>query len=120
MALNVKGKTIATDEEGYLLNPDDWDESVMDALIAEHEKAGHKPLSETAKGLVEFVREYYEEHQTHPDMHQLVNELGRHPGESFHEAEGYKKFLFDMFPHGPVAMLAKLAGLPLPREEAAG
>lgn len=120
MSLNVNGKVIETDEEGYLVNPDDWDEDVMKALIAQHEAEGHKPLSETAIGLIQFVREYYEEHLTHPDMHQLINELGRKPGESFREAEEYKKFLYDMFPHGPVAMLAKLAGLPVPREEFGG
>lgn len=120
MPLTVNGKTIATDEEGYLLNPDDWDEDVMEALIAQHEAEGHKPVSETGRGLVGFVREFYEEHQAHPSMHQLVEELGRHEGESFREAEKYKKFLYEQFPHGPILMLAKLAGLPLPREEMVG
>ena len=27
MSITVNGKTIETDEEGYLLNMDDWDES---------------------------------------------------------------------------------------------
>ncbi len=121
MTLTVNGKTLETDSEGFLLNPEDWDEDVMAALIAAHEAAGHKPVSETAIGLIEYVREYYDEHQKHPTMHELIKELGRHEGESFHEAEAsYKKFLYDMFPHGPVQMLAKLAGLPAPREEAAG
>lgn len=120
MALVVNGKTIETDAEGFLLDPDDWDEAVMDALIDAHQSAGHKPISETARGLIEYVREFYEDHQRHPTMHDLVNDLGRHKGESFRDAEAYKAFLYELFPHGPEQMLAKLAGLPAPREANAG
>jgi len=120
MALEVNGKTIETNEEGFLLNPEDWDENVMEALIAQHEAAGHKKVSETAKGLIEYVREFYQEHQRHPTLHELVLNHARHEHKSFRDAEAYKKFLYEMFPHGPEMMLAKLAGLPEPREANAG
>lgn len=120
MALEVNGKTIETNEEGFLLNPEDWDEDVMEALIAQHEAAGHRKVTETARGLIGYVREFYEENQRHPTMHELVNDLGRHKGESFRDAEEYKKFLYELFPHGPEMMLAKLAGLPEPREANVG
>lgn len=117
MSITVNGKTLETDAAGFLVNPNDWSEEVADALVKEHEKAGHKPLNETARGLVGFFREHYEEKLTHPSMNDLVNELGKRPGESFSDAEAYKKFLYDMFPHGPVQMLCKLAGLPNPGVE---
>jgi tRNA 2-thiouridine synthesizing protein E len=117
MSITVNGKTIATDEAGFLKNPDDWNEAVAEVLAKEHEKAGHKPLNETAMGLVGFFREHYEEKQTHPSMNDLVNTLGKHPDQSFHDAEAYKIFLYDMFPHGPVQMLCKLAGLTNPGVE---
>jgi TusE/DsrC/DsvC family sulfur relay protein len=117
MSIVVNGKTIETDEAGFLKNSKDWDEAVAKALATAHEKAGHKPLNETALGLVNFFREYYEDKLTHPTMNDLVNTLGKHPGQSFSDAEEYKKFLYDMFPHGPIQMLCKLAGLPDPGVE---
>ena len=120
MALVVNGKTIETNQDGFLLNPEDWDEDVMEALIAQHEAAGHKAVSETAKGLIVYVRDFYQDHQRHPTMHDLVSDLGQHKGETFRDAEAYKTFLYEMFPHGPEMMLAKLAGLPEPLEANVG
>ncbi|WP_198266536.1 TusE/DsrC/DsvC family sulfur relay protein [sulfur-oxidizing endosymbiont of Gigantopelta aegis] len=117
MSIEVNGKTIATDEEGFLLNPDDWNEDTMEALIKQHEAAGHKPVNETARGLVEYFREYYEDKMMHPSMHKLILTLGKVKGKHFRDQEEYKKFLYELFPHGPVIMLSKLAGLPKPVEE---
>jgi tRNA 2-thiouridine synthesizing protein E len=116
MSIIANGKSIETDEAGFLKNPGDWNEAVAEVLAKEHEKA-HKPLNETAMGLVDFFREHYEKKQTHPSMNDLVKALGKHPGQSFHDAEAYKDFLYDMFPHGPIQMLCKLAGLPNPGVE---
>ena len=111
MTLTVKDTQLETDENGFLRDPAAWNEDVMQALVAQHEAEGHKPLSETAKGLVGYMREHYEETETVPGMHKIIEELGRAHGESFAEGEDYKAFLYEMFPHGPVQMLAKLAGL---------
>lgn len=117
MNITVNGRTIETDESGFLKDPDDWNEDVAEALVKEHEKAGHRPLNETAKGLIHFFRKYYKEKLTHPSMNDLINTLGKQPGQSFDDAEAYKKFLYEMFPHGPIQMLSKLAGLPNPGVE---
>ncbi|MEN8130614.1 MAG: TusE/DsrC/DsvC family sulfur relay protein [Pseudomonadota bacterium] len=115
MNIEVNSNVIETDKEGYLINPDDWNEEVAEALIKQHESE-HKPVSETARGLIEYFREYYQENKVHPTMHKLVLTLGKHHGQHFHEQEAYKKFLYELFPHGPVRMLCKLAGLPNPKE----
>jgi len=120
MAIKVNGKLIETDEEGFLLDAKDWDSEVMNSLIKQHEDDGHKPLSETAIGLVEYYRQFYDENKKHPTMHQLVKELGMKTTGKFAEAEEYKKFLYEMFPHGPTQKLAKLAGLPNPGNENEG
>ena len=117
MSIEVNGKSIATDEEGYLLDPNDWNEDVAAELVRQHEAAGHKPVNETGWGLINYFREYYEDKQTHPSMNELVRNLGKQPGQSFREAEEYKNFLYQLFPHGPVRMLCKLAGLPRPKDE---
>jgi len=117
MYLTVNGQTVETDQDGFLKDPKAWDNQVMKALVAQHEAETEQPLSDTALGLVDYVREFYDEHQTVPGMHEIVNQLGRHDGESFMEAQEFKTFLYELFPHGPVQSLAKLAGLPNPGVE---
>jgi tRNA 2-thiouridine synthesizing protein E len=117
MSIEVNGTIIETDEEGYLVNLDDWNDEVCEALINAHEADGHKPVSETARGLIGYYRDYYQENKVHPNMHTLVRTLGKHKGDHFHDQEAYKRFLYEMFPHGPVRMLCKLAGLPKPTHE---
>ena len=69
MTIEVNGKIIETDNEGYIVNPDDWNEAVAEKLIKRHEADGHKPATETGRELINFFHEYYEAHQTHPSMH---------------------------------------------------
>ena len=90
MSIVVNGKIIATDNEGYLIDSSNWDTDVMEALIKQHEGDGHRALSETAIGLVLFFREYFDEYQKAPRMNVIINNLGKHPGESFSDAEEYK------------------------------
>ena len=117
MSIVVNGKIIATDNEGYLIDSSNWDTDVMEALIKQHEGDGHRALSETAIGLVLFFREYFDEHQKAPRMNDIINDLGKRQGKSFSDAEKYKTFLYEMFPHGPIQKLTKLAGLPNPGNE---
>ena len=117
MSIEVNGKNIETDEEGYLLNLEDWNDEVCTALIKQHEADGHKPVNEISRGLIDYFRAYYLENQVHPSMHKLVLTLGKSQGEHFRDQESFKNFLYEIFPHGPVSMLCKLAGLPKPVNE---
>ncbi len=71
-------------------------------------------LTETQWGLIQYFREYYEENKARPTMHKLVMTLGKQHGKHFHDKKVYEKFLYDIFSHGPVQELCKLAGLPKP------
>lgn len=114
MILTVEGKTIETDEEGYLLNRDDWSEEVAEQMAAIQAQEDGVKLTETHWGLIQYFREYYNENKVHPTMHKLVMTLGKQHGEHFHDEKSYQKYLYDIFPHGPVQELCKLAGLPKP------
>ena len=113
MALEIDGRTIETDEEGYLLNTDDWDERVMEAL-AEREGI---TLTHVHRGLVKYFRDYYEDHMTHPSMRRLLLTKGAEHGHSFRDEKHYEHFLYELFPKGPIQEITKLAGLPKPRVE---
>jgi tRNA 2-thiouridine synthesizing protein E len=117
MSITVQGKVIETDEEGYLLNPDDWTEKVAEEMAFQQSQQDNVKLTETHWGLIQYFRDYYRENKVHPTMHKLVMTLGKYHGQHFHDHETYKTFLYEMFPRGPIPELCKLAGLPKPTEE---
>ena len=110
MKLEVRNRMIEADEEGYLRNPEDWDEDVA-RLIA---LRGNVELTDTHWGLIHYYRDLYQSNQRHPSMHELVMALGKHRGEHFSDRKAYEKFLYELFPRGPVQTLSRLAGLPKP------
>ena len=117
MSITIGERTIATDEEGYLMNPADWSEEVAETMAVRQSQQNGGQLTETHLGLIQYFREYFDENKVHPTMHKLVMTLGEHHGRRFHEHKEYERFLYGLFPRGPVPELCKLAGLPKPAEE---
>ncbi len=102
-SIQVNGKNIETDEEGYLVNWKDWTEDVAKALAEEEGFV----LDGRHWEIIRFVREYYEEYAISPAVRVLTkavgDKLGKHKGNS--------KYLYDLFPYGPGKMAARFAGL---------
>ena len=97
------------DAEGYLLNPEDWDERLVPDIARREGVA----LNDEVWRWIRYFRSYYEDHGVHPTMHKLLREeLGR--GRHFHDMEGLRDHLHRLFPRAPVPTLCKLAGLPAP------
>lgn len=101
-----KGKTVHTDNEGYLLNHTDWEEGMI-ALLAEQEGI---ELTEAHIEVVHFVRAFYEEFNTSPAVRMLVKAMEKAHGPD----KGNSKYLFKLFKQGPAKQATKLAGLPKP------
>ncbi|MCG7490074.1 MULTISPECIES: TusE/DsrC/DsvC family sulfur relay protein [Vibrio] len=101
-----KGKTVHTDNEGYLLNHTDWEEGMI-ALLAEQEGI---ELTEAHLEVVHFVRAFYEEFNTSPAVRMLVKAMEKAHGPE----KGNSKYLFKLFKQGPAKQATKLAGLPKP------
>jgi len=110
MSVNVNGRLIETDEQGFLLHPDDWSEAFAEKLA---EQDGLR-LYDESWGLIGYFHEYYQQYHTHPSMRQLVLDLGRQHGGHFHDRKQYEKFVYKLFPRDPIRELCKLAGLPKP------
>ncbi|MCK5716777.1 MAG: TusE/DsrC/DsvC family sulfur relay protein [Thiomargarita sp.] len=108
MALEVNGQSIETDEEGYLINPEEWTEDIA-KYLAEEEKV---EMIEEHWKIIYFMRDYYTEHQVPVDVRfvtkYLINELGYGKKEA-------KKHLFELFPYGYVKQACKIAGMKRPR-----
>ena len=106
MALEIDGKTFETDEEGYLSNLNDWEESVATAMAKEDDLE----LTDEHWDIINFLREYYEEFQIAPAVRVLTKAVGKRMGKD----KGNSKYLYSLFPYGPGKQACKYAGLPKP------
>jgi tRNA 2-thiouridine synthesizing protein E len=104
--MNVNGKEIEIDEEGYLINLADWDEDAA-KLLAESEKID---MTENHWEVVNFLREYYAEYQIAPAIRVLTKAIAKKLGAE----KGTSKYLYELFPYGPAKQACKIAGLPKP------
>jgi tRNA 2-thiouridine synthesizing protein E len=104
--LDVNGKAIEVDEEGYLVNLGDWSEEVAD-FIAKQEGL---EMSENHWEVVNFLRKYYEEYQIAPAVRVLTKAIGKTLGPD----KGNSQYLYELFPYGPAKQACKIAGLPKP------
>ena len=94
----VNGRAVETDEQGFLLNPDDWSEEFVEKIAAQDGLT----LYDESWGLIGYFREYYQQNSSHPSMRQLVLNLGRQSGEHFHDRKTYEKFVYRLFPRDPI------------------
>ncbi|ANT63850.1 MULTISPECIES: TusE/DsrC/DsvC family sulfur relay protein [Prosthecochloris] len=107
MPIEVNGASYETDENGYLVNLEDWSEDVA-LKLAEGEEV---EMGEGEWELVNFLRNYYEEFQIAPAVKVLTKAIAKERGMDKKEASEY---LYGMFPKGPALQACKIAGLPKP------
>ena len=106
MALEVNGTVIEQDEEGYLMELEDWTPDVAKTLAAEDEIE----LTDAHWDILNFLREYYEEYQIAPAVRVLTKAVGKRLGKE----KGNSKYLYSLFPFGPGKQACKYGGLPKP------
>ncbi|MFC2171918.1 TusE/DsrC/DsvC family sulfur relay protein [Acidobacteriota bacterium] len=94
------GKMIEVDEDGFIQNPDVWDDKVA-ADLAKTE--GVDDLTEEHWKVVNFLREYYLKFGIAPMIRKLCKETGFN-----------LKRIYELFPSGPAKGACKVAGLPKP------
>ncbi len=104
--LEVAGKKIEIDSNGYLLDYHDWDTEIAE-FIAKKESI---ELSPAHWEVVFFVREFYKEYETSPAIRVLVKSLANKFGPDI----GNSRHLQRLFPQGPAKQATKIAGLPKP------
>ena len=106
MGFEINGKSYETDEEGYLVNLAEWDEEAA-KYLAKEEKV---EMTESHWGVVNFLREYYNDYQIAPAVRVLTKAIGKKLGPE----KGNSKYLYELFPYGPAKQACKIAGLPKP------
>ena len=93
MPIEVNGKTLETDEEGYLANINEWEPGVAEVMAKEDELE----LTDEHWDIINFLREYYEEYQIAPAVRVLTKAVGKKMGKD----KGNSKYLYGLFPYGP-------------------
>ena len=94
----------ARDDEGYLVDPADWNENLAVALA----RLENIALTETHWDAIRFMRDYYHEHQVIPDVRFVSRHLAARVG-------GSRNLVFELFPYGYVKQACKIAGMERPR-----
>lgn len=98
--MNVNGMEVEVDEDGFIQEPDKWNEQLAKA-IAETEDVEN--LTEDHWKVIKYLREYYQEFGIAPMIRKLCKETG------------FKlKYIYELFPSGPAKGACKIAGLPKP------
>ncbi|GAB4371271.1 MAG: TusE/DsrC/DsvC family sulfur relay protein [Acidobacteriota bacterium] len=92
--------TIEVDEDGFMQNPEQWNEQVAAALATTE---GVEELTEEHWKVIQYLRDYYLQFGVAPMIRKLTKETG-FP----------LKKIYELFPSGPAKGACKVAGLPKP------
>lgn len=104
--LNLDGRQLPLDKDGYLIELADWSEDVAEALARREELE----LTPEHWEILRLLRAFYAEFQlspaTRPLIRYVAQKLGPEKGNSLH--------MNRLFKGTPAKLAAKLAGLPKP------
>jgi dissimilatory sulfite reductase related protein len=106
MAIEVNGKTLETNKEGYLKNLSDWSADVAQTMA----QADGCELTTEHWEIIHFLRAYYQEYRIAPAVRVLVKVIGGR----FGAEKGNSRYLYKLFPDGPAKQACRYAGLPKP------
>lgn len=106
MAIEVNGQTIETDDNGNLVNPNDWNEDVARKL-AEVDEAFVGELTDEHWDVIKYLRSKYFDDNEQP-MERVINkDMGKIWGKKLSS-----KDLYRLFPLAPSKQGNRIAGLP--------
>jgi len=92
------------DNEGFLLNPEEWSPELANQIALESSLA----LEPAHWQVLGFIREYYAEHETVPEARVLLRGL---PWGDIRQTKGR---LYQLFPNGYGQQACKIAGMRKP------
>lgn len=107
MIIDHAGRALQSDSEGYLVDPDRWDNRAAEQLAASEQVS----LSEEHWQVIDFMRRYYDEHQVAADARFVIKFMAEEMG----LGRRARNHLFQLFPYGYVQQACKIAGMRRPR-----
>lgn len=91
---------IEVDEDGFMVNPEEWNERVALALGSTEDVS---ELTDDHWKLINYLRDYYQKYGIAPMIRKLCKETGF-----------TLKRVYELFPSGPAKGACKVAGLAKP------
>jgi tRNA 2-thiouridine synthesizing protein E len=98
--MELGGKKLEVDEDGFIQDPSQWDDEVAKSLAVTE---GVEELTETHWKLVNYLRDYYLKNNIAPMIRKVCKDTGLP-----------LKQIYELFPSGPAKGACKVAGLPKP------
>jgi len=100
-SVTLAGSVVDLDDEGFLTNPEQWNELLAAEIARE---GGIAALTDRHWQVINFMRKVYLESGAAPS----IRSLGKSSGVPIKE-------LYELFPKGPAKLAAKIGGIPKPR-----
>ncbi len=97
--LQVGDRVIALDEDGFLEDPNQWDEEVAEAIA----KTEEVELTDEHWAIINYLRDYYAQFGVAPMVRKMLKDVGKSNAE-----------IYELFPSGPGKGACKIAGLMKP------
>lgn len=106
--LQVNGRLIARDKDGYLRSLADWDDDAAAALA----EVDGIALTAEHRAVIKVIRDFYAEYRISPATRVLVKAVGKALGAD----KDNSTYLMQLFPsrQSPALVIARIAGLPRP------
>jgi len=101
------------DVEGYVVDPEDWNKGIARQMA----EAEGLELTDRYWPILDFMREYWQDHKVAPDVRHVIAFLVTLHG---YDKRTAKQYLFDLFPYGYVKQACKIAGMQRPRAWSTG
>ena len=98
--MQVGDADVEFDKDGFMLEPERWDDAVASAIA--HEE-GIAEMSEDHWKIVNFIREYWKENDLAPPVRLMCTEVGVSVRQ-----------IYRLFTSGPARGACRVAGLPKP------
>lgn len=106
--LMIGGRQVAVDDQGFLINPDDWNEQVAEELA----RKVNVTLTAQHWEVIRFMRNYLAEHSVAADARFVFRFLNSRLGA---DGNAGRALFFELFPYGHVAQACRIAGMRQPR-----
>ncbi len=97
---------LGLNEEGFLLEVDDWNDEVAVELAG----LNQVELTEAHWEIIRFIRDYYRQFKHLPNARVFTKAIAK----QFGADKGNSRYLHKLFPQGPLKYACKIAGLPKP------
>lgn len=111
--LSVGDQLISVDEQGFLIDPEDWNEAIAEELAR---RLGVE-LTQAHWAVLWFMREFLAEHGVAADARFVFRFLEAHGADA---GSSGREVFFALFPYGYVGQACKIAGMRQPRAWSTG